>query len=135
MDPGPPLATAAGGGSTFPRMGNAEPNDKGYWRRQLRKHSNVELVALREDLEEILTRSSMSEVRALLIGAHDELVSDLVEGPVRPLALTTKRTGHVAGLRGLENLIVDIRELAAEAETQQMRRQVEHLQRREEVRP
>lgn len=111
----------------------AEPNAPGSWRKELDRLEGHELVNLCEELDEILDRPVMQLIRRLLIGAHDELVGDLVRGPIQPLPIMAKRTGLIAGLEGLDNLVADIRAKTVAAE-KRMQLQLEKL-RREEVRP
>ncbi len=108
-----------------------EPNAKGSWRRHLERLEGYELVNLREELDEILESPAMKRIRGLLIEAHDELVDQLINGPIQPLPIVARRTGVAAGLAGFDELVSDIRRMSVEAE-KRMQLQAERL--REEVR-
>lgn len=97
-------------------MNGAEPNALGTWRRALRGREPGELLQLREELDEILAKPAMTEIRSLLIAAHDELEQGVIHGPALRGRDYAKTTGIIAGLGGFEELQRTVHELAELAE-------------------
>lgn len=97
-------------------MRGAAPNPTGAWRKELSRRGRVELVELRAEVEHLVALPAFASIRSLLVEAHDELVADMVNGPVRDASDYAKQTGTILGLKGVESLIAEIRSSAARAE-------------------
>lgn len=94
------------------------PNAPGHWKPALRKRDALELMAWREELEEILTRPVIREIRSLMGQSRDVLLRQLSEGPVVDQAVYAKQAGVTAGLAAFEGLVADIQSAARQAEDQ-----------------
>lgn len=97
-------------------MNGAEPNAKGKWAKALRGRGPQESMELQAEVDDLLGRPAFQTLRSLLINAHDELVADMVTGPVREGAQYAKQAGAIEGLEGLEILLKEIRHAAARGE-------------------
>jgi hypothetical protein len=113
-------------------MRGAAPNPAGAWRKVLNGRSSGEILELQAQIDDLCQHPAFQDLRSLLIGAHDELVADLVGGPALDGSDYAKQTGTALGLRSLEDLMGDIRggaeraakKLAAQAESQRSQMEV-----------